>query len=270
MSELKILFIADIVGSSGVYCVKEQLPLLKQERGVDFVIANAEGTTGGFGLGKNHSIYLHKLGINCLTGGECIYYKKDMVPHLEKASYIVRPANLPYENPGRGWRIFKAGERKIAVINFLGQYGFNRAYPANPFRMLDHLLEKIKNETDLIIIDFHALATAEKNTMFHLADGKVSAVIGTHTKVQTADSRIMPNGTAVVTGIGRTGSFLSVGGFEPEIEINKLITQIPVHSKIAWEQLEFQGALITLNDDGRAVAFELLKLPCKPAPDKPG
>jgi metallophosphoesterase (TIGR00282 family) len=263
MKYLRILFIGDIVGSSGVYCVKTVLSKLKKERDIDFVIANAEGATGGFGLGKSHSVYLHKLGIDCLTGGECIYYKKDMVDHISKAPYIIRPANYPEENPGRGWRIFQKEDKNIAVINMLGQYGFNRVYLANPFIMVSDIINQIKKRTNIILIDFHATATAEKSTLFYLVDGKVSAVIGTHTKVITADEKILSKGTAVITCAGRTGSFLSVGGFEPEIEIKKFLTQIPERSKADWNHLELQGVIIDINAKGKAESIEKIRIQCK-------
>ena len=149
---LRVLFIGEIVGSSGVFCVKQLLKRTCKKKAINFVIANGEGATGGFGIGKNHSIYLHKLGIDVLTSGECIYYKKDMVPHIDRAPYILRPANYPYGNPGRGWSISTVNSRKIAVINLLGQSGFNRVHLANPFHTLHSIVEKAKRETSTIIV----------------------------------------------------------------------------------------------------------------------
>ena len=112
---MRVLYLGEIVGSSGVYCVKKLLPTLKEKHRVDFTVAGGDGATGGYGTGKKHSAYLHKLGIDVLTGGECIYYKKDMVPHMEKAPYILRPANYPPENPGVGYRVYPAGSESIAA-----------------------------------------------------------------------------------------------------------------------------------------------------------
>jgi metallophosphoesterase (TIGR00282 family) len=265
--ELRILYIGEIVGSSGVFCVKQLLPELIKERSIDFVIANGDGATGGFGIGKSHAVYLHKLGINVLTSGECIYYKKDMVPHLSKAPYLLRPLNYPYGNPGRGWACFQAGDQKIAVINVLGQASFRRVHLANPFLLMTDLLARIRQETGLIVLDFHAATTAEKNSMFYHLDGQVSAVLGSHSKVLTADERILPGGTAVITDTGRTGSSYSVGGLDPEIEIRKLVTQIHEHSKAAWKKLELQGVLLDIDAEGKALAIERIKEECEGAED---
>ncbi len=265
-ASLKVLFIGEIVGASGVFCVKSLLPKIKEEYGIDFVIANGEGATGGFGIGKNHSVYLHKLGIDVITSGECIYYKKDMVNHIVRAPYILRPANYPYGNPGRGWRVFNKNGQKLAVINLLGQGGFRRTHPSNPFSLLPGLIEKIRQETNIIVVDFHAVTTAEKSTMFFHMDGKASAIVGTHSKVLTSDERVMPGGTAVITDAGRTGSINSVGGLDPEIEINKFITQIPERSKASWEKLELQGVILYIEASGKASKIERLRIECEEKP----
>lgn len=262
----KILFMGEIVGSSGVFCVKSLLPKIKEQHGIDFVIANGEGATGGFGIGKNHSIYLHKLGIDVITSGECIYYKRDMVTHIGRAPYILRPANYPYGNPGRGWGVYTKNGRTLAVINLLGQSGFRRTHLANPFNLLPSLIEKIQHETNTIVVDFHAVTTAEKSTMFHHMDGRTSAIIGTHSKVLTSDERVLSGGTAVITDVGRTGSINSVGGLEPEIEITKFITQIPERSKTSWEKLELQGVILYIDPSGKATNIERLRIDCEEKP----
>lgn len=264
---VRVLYIGEIVGKAGVFCTKKLLPTLKEERKIDFVIANAEGATGGFGLGKNHSIYLHKLGIDVITGGEKLYYKKDIVPHMSKAPYILRPYNYPPGNPGRGWRVFTKGEQSIAVISMLGQSGFRSVHLNNPFNLLSGVVERIKEETRYIILDFHAATTAERLTMFRHADSMVSAVIGGHTKVQTADEQILPGGTAVICDAGRTGSQLSVGGLNPEVELRKHTLQIPERSQEAWDGLELQGVLIDINDDGSSAGIERVQIPCMEEPD---
>jgi len=267
---MKVLFIAEIVGKAGLFTVKNLLPKIKEEHEVDFVIASADGATGGFGIGKNHSIYLRKMGIDVLTTGECVYYKKDMVPHIAKAPYILRAANYPATNPGRGWRFYTVGEEKIAVVNLLGQAAFNRVHLTNPFYLIEGILEKIHKETNNIIIDFHASTTAEKATMFHHLKGRVSAVIGTHTKAQSADGRILEEGTAVISDAGRTGSIQSVGGFDPQIEIQKFMTAIPERSGEAWEGLELQGVLLDLDESGKATKIDTLRIPCEEVPNGKG
>ena len=249
MAPLRVLFIGEIVGKSGVWVVKELLPKIRQEKRIDFVVADGEGATGGFGIGKNHAVYLHKLGIDAITTGECSYYKKDIVEHFNHAPYMVRPANYPPRNPGHGFMVFEKNGRKIAVMSLLGIAGFKRVHLKNPFSLLSKLLE-----------------TAEKATMFAMADGKVSAVSGTHTKALTADDRVMAGGTAVITDAGRTGSLGSVAGLDPEIEIRKLTTLVHEYSKEAWAMLELQGVIIEIDDDGKALSIERIREPCAPPP----
>ncbi len=264
---VRILSIGEIVGKPGVFCVKNLLPGLKQERNIDFVIANGEGATGGFGIGKNHAIYLHKLGIDVITVGEKGYYKLDMVPFIQKCPFILRPANYPYGNPGRGYRIYPVGENRVAVISLLGQSGFTRVHLSNPFTHLQDLAAKLRQETPIVILEFHATTTAEKYTMFHYADGTVSAVIGTHTKVLTADERILPRGTGIICDTGRTGSQNSVGGLDIEIEIRKNTSQIPERSSDAWDRLELQGVLLEIDETtGKTLSIERIAVPCKEAP----
>ncbi len=333
---LRILFIGEIVGKAGIFCVKSLLPSLRKELHVDFVIANGDGATGGFGLGKNHSIYLRKLGIDVLTSGDQIYFKKDMVQHIERASYILRPANYPQVDPGRGWRYYsveiegpdqavagssrqsetqgmaetevaapdnatvpenaesadtgqsaetaassgdspqnrprrrepKPGSRTIAVVNLMGQSGFTRTHLSNPFTYLPEIVSRIHRETKTVIVDFHAVTTAEKSSMFHHADGKVSAVIGTGTRAITADAEVMPRGTAVISDAGRTGSLNSVAGLDPKIELQKFLNQIPERSRDAWDGLELQGVLIEIDDEGRATRIDTIRRACTEVPDR--
>jgi metallophosphoesterase (TIGR00282 family) len=266
MASVRILFIGEIVGKSGVWVVKELLPRIREEHRIDFVIADGEGATGGFGIGKNHAVYLHKLGIDAITTGECSYYKKDIVEHFNRSPYMIRPANYPPRNPGRGFMVFEKNGRKIAVVSLLGTAGFKRVHLKNPFSLLPKLLEAITPETNAIVVDFHAVTTAEKATMFAMADGKVSAVIGTHTKGMTADERVMPGGTAVLTDAGRTGSLLSVAGLDPEIEIRKLTTLVHEYSKEAWAGLELQAVVIEVGEDGKSTSIERLRIPCAAPP----
>jgi metallophosphoesterase (TIGR00282 family) len=266
LSDARILFIGEIVGSSGVFTVKSLLPQLRHQYGVGLVIANGEGATGGFGIGKNHAVYLHKLGVDVITTGDCVYFKKDMVPHIAKARYMLRPCNYPWDNPGRGWLI--AGQsRKIGVVNVLGQSGFSRVHLANPYHVLPKILERMRGETNAIVVDYHAATTAEKGTLSHFLKGQVTAVIGTHQKVQTADERILDGGTAAITDVGRTGSLESVGGLLPEIEIRKFLSQIPEPSRAAWDRLELQGVLLDVDEEGHATRIERLRVPCTEVPN---
>ncbi len=266
MAGLRVLFIGEIVGKSGIWCVKELLPKLKQTHAIDFVIADGEGATGGFGIGKNHSVYLHKLGVDVITTGECSYYKKDIVEHFGRAPYLIRPANYPPKNPGRGFMVYEHEGKKIAVVSLLGVAGFKRVHLKNPFSLLPRLLESIAPETKTIVLDFHAVTTAEKATMFVLADGKVSAIVGTHTKALTADDRVLAGGTAVITDAGRTGSLDSVAGLDPTIEIRKLTTLVHEYSKEAWGRLELQGVLIDIDESGKATSITRVREACPSPP----
>ena len=276
-----ILYIAEIVTKAGVYCVKKQLKALKKEFQADFTIANADGASGGFGLGKSHSMYLRKLGVDVLTSGDLIYNKRDMAEHLPQAYHLLRPANFPYSNPGRGWRTYRlsghpkggAGAEKpndtnrkntIVVISLLGQAGLNSIHPANPYAQLTGIVERAKKDTNIIILDFHALATAEKVAMNLYAAGKVSAVIGSGMRVQTTDARILPQGTAVISDAGRSGSIQSVGGFIPETEIQQRIRGISLRSTESWEGLEVQGLIVRIDDDGQAQSIEPFRRPVDP------
>jgi metallophosphoesterase (TIGR00282 family) len=262
---LKILYVAEIVGKAGVYAFKTVLPELKQRYPWDFLIACADGATGGNGLGRNHAAYLHKIGANVLTTGECCFFKKDLTENIEITPYVLRPENLNPQAPGTGSRIYKtkgqtAGQ-KVAVAVLLGQNGFGRLHSVSPFVRLPLLLERLRQETPYVIIDFHAQATAEKKTLFFTADGGCSAVIGSHTRVQTSDETILPKGTAVISDAGRTGSSESVGGCETTSRIQEYLSGIPEWTKDAWDKPELQGVYIDIAPDGRAKSIEKIRLP---------
>jgi metallophosphoesterase (TIGR00282 family) len=258
---MKLLYIAEIVGKAGLYSLKKGIGELKLREKPDFIIACADSVTGGNGLGRNHAAYIHKLGVQVLTTGECCFYKKDLTENLEHIPYVLRPENLIPGAPGFGSRIYKWGNRKVAVAVLLGQSGFSRLHGENPFTRLPVLLERLKSETPCIIVDFHAEATAEKYTLFNLADGRCSAVIGSHSRVQTADERVLPGGTAVICDAGRTGSQDSVGGNDREVRVREYLTGIPDWTREAWDRCELQGVLVDIDPGGRAVNIQRLKIP---------
>ncbi|MDR2536015.1 MAG: YmdB family metallophosphoesterase [Treponema sp.] len=256
---MRILYVAEIVGKAGIYAFKKGLAELKKKQSFDFVIACADGATGGNGLGHGHAIYLHKLGAQALTTGECCFYKKDLVECIEKIPYLLRPANLNAEAPGAGSRIFKVGDSKIGVAVLLGQSGLLRLHGNNPFTALPVLLERLRHETPYISVDFHAEATAEKRTLFTLANGRCSAVIGSHTRVQTADADLLDRGTAVITDAGRTGSNESVGGVDISSRIQEYLTGIPNWTKEAWSKPELQGVFLDIDKDGKTRSIESIR-----------
>jgi metallophosphoesterase (TIGR00282 family) len=263
---LKVLYIAEIVGKAGIYALKTTLGELKKQKKPDFIIAGADGVTGGNGLGRNHAAYLHKMGINVLTTGECCFYKRDLVENMGKIPYVLRPENLNPQAPGIGSRVYAAGPAKIAVAVLLGQSGFARLHGDNPYARLPALLERLRRETPYVILDFHAEATAEKGALFALADGACSAVIGSHNRVQTADETVLPGGSAVITDAGRTGSRNSVGGVEINGRIQEYLTGIPDWTREAWDQPEIQGVCLEIDQRGKALSIERIQWP---APEPP-
>jgi metallophosphoesterase (TIGR00282 family) len=258
---MRLLYAAEIVGKAGIYCFKKTVAGLRKTRGIDFVIAGCDGATGGNGLGYMHAAYLHKLGADVLTTGDCCFYKKDLTGNFDKTPFALRPANLTPRSPGAGERCYMIGNKKIAVAALLGQFGFNRIHAENPLYFLDALLERLRKETPIILLDFHAVTSAEKRILFAAAAGRASAVIGSHTRVQTADEEVLPGGTAVITDAGRSGSSCSVGGVEAESRINEYLSGIPNWTKEAWDGCQFEGVIIDINDRGEALAIERLRIP---------
>ncbi|MDR0539691.1 MAG: YmdB family metallophosphoesterase [Spirochaetaceae bacterium] len=261
---MKILYIAEIVGKAGIYCVKNTLPALKKETGADAVIVCADAATNGSGLGRHHAAYLRKLGVNIITLGDQCFFKKDLVECMPSISYVLRPFNLNKEAPGIGAKVFtiqsaNRAPQKLAVAVLLGQAHFVKIHADNPFACMPALLEKLRAETPFIVLDFHAIASAEKKTLFAMADGLCSAVIGSHTRVVTADAAVLPGGTAVITDAGRTGSQFSVGGNNAQARIQEYLSGIPDWTKEAWDGLETQGVLIDIAEDGTAGSITLVK-----------
>jgi len=266
LAPMRILFVGEIVGKAGRFTIRHLLSNLVAEKKVDFVIANANGATGGFGLGRNHAIVLHKKGIDVLTGGQCVYYKKDIVDFLPKAPWILRPANLPAGIPGRGWGVYHSPAGDLGIICMIGQAGYSRIHGNNPYTYLPDLVERIKERTNVVVLNFHAMTTAERRTMAFHSDGRVSMMIGTGTRCQTADAALFPGGTAIITDVGRTGSRDSVFGVESETELRILQTGIPERSKEGWGTLRLQGLIGDIGADGKAQSLELLDIPCEEEP----
>ena len=257
---IKILFLGEVTGRPGITAVKNGLQALKTEYSIDYTIANGEGMTNGFGIGKAHSLQLGKLGVDTITGAEKLFYKIDMVDFVPKAGFILRPANYPPLCPGHGYRHVVIGSRKFAIVNIQGNSNFPRQNIQNAAIIISGIiLKKLKetNPEEIPIIIFHAATTAEKKTMKFYLDGRAAAVIGTHTKVLTADECVTEKGTAYITDIGRVGSFMSAGGFEPEGEIRKLRSQLPIRSMECWNDGVIQGVVVGIDEEsGKAVSID--------------
>ncbi len=238
---MKILFIGDIVGRPGRNTVKALLPELKKEYNIDFVIVNGENLAAGSGITFEKYQEVMAAGVDYITGGNHIWNNKDIIEHLDDPhTKILRPLNYPDDSPGRG----SVSLGDIAIINLQGRV-FMPENLADPFRKVADELSKYSGKA--IIVDMHAEATSEKIALGHFLDGKVSAVIGTHTHVQTADEQILPKGTAYISDAGMTGPKDSVLGVKKDIIIEKFLTQLPQSHKVASGETIFNGVIIEIN-----------------------
>jgi metallophosphoesterase (TIGR00282 family) len=259
---VKVLFISDIVGKPGRQAVSMQLHRLVDYYTIDMVIANGENAAGGFGITEDVARELYDHGIQVITSGNHIWDKKDSYEFIAREERLVRPANYPHGAPGRGSTLATtpAGV-KVAVLNLEG-----RAFMNNlecPFRTADREIARLREITPMIIVDFHAEATSEKLAFGWYLSGRASAVVGTHTHVQTADERVLPGGTAYITDAGMTGSFDSVIGMKKELAIEKFMSQLPVRFEVAKKDIRLNAVVIEIdNDSGQALGIERLTIPC--------
>lgn len=249
MDTLNILFIGDIIGEPGIKVIEENIKNFIHKYKIHFIIANGENISGGKGLLEKDAKKAFEIGINVLTGGNHTFSKMQSNKYISDEYRILRPANHHEEVYGKGYQIFpvsiNGGLFKLAVINAQGRVYMS---PLNcPFRTLDKLSHFLKKETNLLVVDFHAEATAEKIAMGWYLDGKVSAVIGTHTHVQTSDERILPNGTAYITDVGMTGAFDGVIGGKKEFSINRFIYQTPQKQEPASGDLKIGAVVLNID-----------------------
>jgi len=245
---MKILFIGDIVGSPGREAVKRLLPELKKEHELDFVIANAENAAGGSGITLKVAQDLFDSGLDVLTSGDHIWKKHEIFEFINEEERILRPANFPAGAPGRGWAVFKARNGlKVGVANVNGRV-FMESLDC-PFKSSLHAVEEMLKETKVVIVDVHAEATSEKVALGWYLDGKASAVLGTHTHIQTADEKILPRGTAYLTDAGMTGPYDSVIGRRVEDVLERFLTLVPVRFEVAAENIQLAGAVLDIDEE---------------------
>lgn len=223
---MKFLFIGDTVGKTGRRAVSALLPKLKNELNIDFVILNGENLAHGNGINQKVFEEMIQTGVDVITSGNHTFDKKEVIPLLEKQPNLLRPANLPPMATGKGYVVYQKSDKKILVINLMGRVFMGGALDC-PFRTFDDIYQKHKDDVDYIIVDFHGEATSEKQAFGYYVDGRATAVFGTHTHVQTADERFLPQGTAFITDIGMTGAYESVIGVRKEEIIQKFITGMP-------------------------------------------
>ena len=252
--DLNVCFIGDVVGSRGRRALEALLPGIKTEFDVGFTIANGENAAGGFGLTGKIAQDLLSAGVDVITSGNHIWDKREMVPMLDSMERVLRPHNYPPGVPGRGCGVYSLdGDMRICVINLQGRV-FMRAIDC-PFRTVDRLLEQVHGA--ITVVDMHAEATSEKIAMGWYLDGRVAAVIGSHTHVQTADERVLPGGTAYISDAGMTGAFDSVIGIEKEAIINRFLTGIPNRFDQAKGDARLAGVIISIDRRSRrAVGIE--------------
>lgn len=257
---MKVLFIGDIVGKIGRQAVKNLLPNLVNRYKIDMVIANGENAAGGFGITEKTAAELFDFGVHIITTGNHVWDKKEAVPYIVKENRILRPINYPPNTPGTGSIIFTApSKEKIAIMNVSGRVFMNTL--DCPFRVSKDEVEKLRESTNIIIIDFHAEATSEKVAFGYYMDGIVSAVIGTHTHVQTADEKILPGGTAYITDAGMTGPQTSVIGIEKEQIVERFLSQMPRKYDVAGGEGLFSGVVIEIDEkNGKSTAIQRLQL----------
>lgn len=257
---MKILFIGDIMGKSGRRVLRECLSEVINSNQIDFVIANGENVAGGKGITSETGNELFSYGVNVITSGNHIFDKRDSFNYIDQERSIIRPANYPdvSEIRGAGWGIFETGNNiKIGVTNLCGRTFMP---PMDcPFLKAKKIIEELKKETNIIFIDFHAEATSEKIAFKWYLDGEVSAIVGTHTHVQTADECITQKGTAYITDAGMTGAYDSVIGVKKEPIINSFVTGLPAQHVIANDDLKFNGVVIDIDSQsGKAQSIKRL------------
>lgn len=259
---VKILFIGDIIGKPGRHALSRELDHLVDRHRIDLVIVNGENAAGGFGLTIDTARELFDLGVSCITSGNHIWDKREQAPLVLSDHRIIRPANYPDGVAGQGSTIVTTpGGVKVAVLNLEG-----RIFMKNlecPFRTADREIEQLRRETPIVFVDFHAEATSEKTALGWYLDGRASAVIGTHTHVQTADERVLSQGTAYLSDAGMTGSFDSVIGIGKDEAIRKFLTQLPVKFEIPKRDIRLNGAVIGIDETtGRALSIERIAVCC--------
>jgi 2',3'-cyclic-nucleotide 2'-phosphodiesterase len=256
---LRILFLADVFGAAGRAAVEQRLPSLREELGADFCVVNGENAADGRGLTPKLADKLLAAGADVVTLGNHVWARDELRPYLEGSERVIRPANVASGSPGRALAVAPAADgTPVAVINLLGWLFLDVAL--GPFEVVDELVEEARRRAKVVIVDFHAEATSEKIAIARWLDGRVTAVIGTHTHVQTSDARVQPGGTAAITDAGMTGPHDSVIGVEAELAIRRMRTGMPVRFRPAEGGVRLEGVLIDCDADGRATAIEPLRV----------
>ena len=244
---MRVLAVGDIVGENGLKKLRNELPKLIKEQNIDFVIVNGENVAGGMGITHKLFNQIIEVGAHVVTLGNHTWSKKDVFNFIDDKK-ILRPANYPGNVPGKGHNVYNCKNKKIAVISLLGRTNMG-VLAENPFLEADRIMDKIKNQVDVIIVDFHAEASAEKIAMKHYLDGRINIIFGTHTHVQTADEEITEKGTAYITDIGMTGPKDSVIGMDKQASIKRFVTTLPEKYRLAEGECKLNSCLFELDDE---------------------
>lgn len=248
---MKILAVGDLVGSAGIRKLKNELPKIIGSENIDFVIVNGENAAEGMGMTENNFKDIISEKVDVITMGNHTWGKKDIFKFIDHPK-LIRPANYTKGVVGKGYNIYICKNKKIAVINLIGRVDMN-VLSENPFIVAKELVEKLKDKVDIIMIDFHAEATAEKIALSYYLDGKVTAIFGTHTHVQTADEEILENGTGYITDIGMTGPKHSVIGMDIGASVKRFETTLPERYKIAVGESMLNGVIFNIDDNNNKV-----------------
>jgi 2',3'-cyclic-nucleotide 2'-phosphodiesterase len=257
---ITVLCVGDVFGEPGRRAVEVLLPRLKKQHDVDVAVVNVENAAAGAGITPSLAKAILEYGADVMTSGNHIWDKKEIIEYIVKENLLLRPANYPPGTPGVGSIVVKAGPHKVAVLNMMGRV-FLPLLDC-PFRKADEEIPRLRRETPIIVVDMHCEATSESQAMGWYLDGQVSAVVGTHRHVQTADERVLPKGTAYITDLGLTGPTDSVIGVEPAIALRRFLTQMPHRFEPAKGPVALQGAVIRIDPEtGRGLSIERLRVP---------
>jgi metallophosphoesterase (TIGR00282 family) len=257
---MNVLMVGDVYGEPGRAAVQKLLPRIKQEHQIDFTVVNVENAAGGFGVTPPLARAFLDQGADVMTSGNHIWDKKDIVDFIAKENLLLRPANYPLGTPGVGYITLKAGPHKVAVMNLMGRVFM---HPIDcPFRKADEIIAEVSRDTPVILVDMHAEATSESVAMGWYLNGRVSAVVGTHRHVQTADERVLPGGTAYITDLGLTGPTDGVIGVDRDQIIQRFLTQMPIRFETAKGPVKLHGVVIAIDPEtGRASDIRRLSVP---------
>ena len=244
---MRILSVGDLIGESGLKKAQEVVEKIKEEENIDFIIVNGENVAEGMGINQKSFNAILSMGTNVVTMGNHTWAKKDIFTFIDNEK-LIRPANYPEGVPGKGYVISECNDKKIAVLNLIGRTEMG-VLSENPFVIGKKIAEKLKKEADIIVVDFHAEASAEKVALGNYLDGIATIVYGTHTHIQTADDRILPEGTAYITDIGMTGPKNSVIGMDVKASLKRFVTTLPERYRIAEGECIFNGCIFDINDE---------------------